>query len=49
MAVKVLGRQYLAFEIDPLVAEQARQRVRETQAMMPAMVPVPEQAVLFAS
>ncbi len=28
---KVLGRHYLAFEIDPAVAERARQRVHDTQ------------------
>lgn len=38
---KVLGRRYLAFEIDPGVAEIARERVRNTQ--MPLFVLEPEQ------
>lgn len=38
---KMLGRRYLAFEIDPDVAEVARERVRMTQ--MPLFVLEPEQ------
>jgi len=38
---KMLGRQWLAFEIDPDVAEQARERIRQTQP--PLFVPQPEQ------
>lgn len=38
---KMLGRRYLAFEIDPDVAETARERVRNTQ--MPLFVLEPEQ------
>jgi len=34
---KMLGRRWLAFEIEPQVAESARQRVRETQP--PLLVP----------
>jgi len=41
---KMLGRRYLAFEIDPDVAEMARERVRNTQP--PLFVPQPEQATL---
>lgn len=40
MAAKMLGRRYLAFEIDPDVAETARQRVRETQPPLPMQMPV---------
>lgn len=39
---KMLGRRYLAFEIDPGVAQMARERVRNTQP--PLFVPQPEQA-----
>lgn len=39
---KMLGRHYLAFEIDPDVAERARERVRNTQP--PLFVVQPEQA-----
>jgi len=39
---KMLGRHYLAFEIDPEVAERARERVRNTQP--PLFVMEPEQA-----
>lgn len=42
---KTLGRNYLAFEIDPDTAEQARERVRNTQP--PLFVPEPEQIILF--
>lgn len=35
---KMLGRRYLAFEIDPDTAERARQRVRNTQPAWPEMV-----------
>jgi DNA modification methylase len=38
---KMLGRKYLAFEIDPATAETARQRVRDTQP--PLFVPQAEQ------
>ena len=38
---KMLGRRWLAFEIDPPTAELARKRVRETQP--PLFVPQPEQ------
>jgi len=34
---KMLGRQYLAFEIEPEVAELARTRVRETQPPLPGL------------
>jgi len=40
----MLGRRYLAFEIDPDSAELARERVRNTQP--PLFVPQPEQATL---
>jgi len=39
---KMLGRNYLAFEIEPDTAELARERVRQTQP--PLFVPAPEQA-----
>ena len=38
---KMLGRRWLAFEIDPDVAERARERVRMTQP--PLFAPEPEQ------
>lgn len=38
---KMLGRNYLAFEIDPATAEMARERVAQTQP--PLFVPQPEQ------
>ena len=38
---KMLGRKYLAFEIDPIVAERARERVRNTNP--PLFVLEPEQ------
>lgn len=41
---KMLGRQWLAFEIDPDTAEQARERVRNTQP--PLFVLEPEQTTL---
>jgi len=41
-----LGRRYLAFEIDPDVAQRARDRVRDMQP--PLFVPEPEQPALFA-
>jgi DNA modification methylase len=41
---KMLGRNYLAFEIDPDVAETARERVRNTQ--MPLFVLDPQQMTL---
>lgn len=44
---KMLGRHYIAFEIDPDTAERARQRVAMTQP--PLLVPQPEQAeMVFA-
>lgn len=42
---KMLGRRYLAFEIDPDVAQRARDRVRDTQP--PLFVAGPEQAALW--
>jgi hypothetical protein len=41
IACKMLGRRYLAFEIDPGVAQMARERVRNTQ--LPLFVPEPQQ------
>lgn len=41
---KMLGRNYIAFEIDPDVAERARERVRNTQP--PLFVLQPEQSVM---
>ena len=41
---KMLGRKYLAFEIEPDTADLARERVRNTQP--PLFVPVPEQAAM---
>jgi len=38
---KMLGRNHVAFEIDPDVAERARRRVRDAQP--PLLVPEPEQ------
>ena len=35
---KTLGRKYLAFEIDPDVAETARERVRMTQMPLPGLI-----------
>lgn len=43
-ACKMLGRRYLAFEIDPDTAERARERVRNTQP--PLFVPEAEQLAL---
>jgi len=43
-AQRRLGRHYLAFEIDPDVAERARERVRNTQP--PLFVMQPEQAAM---
>jgi len=40
------GWRYLAFEIDPDVAQTARDRVRDMQP--PLFVPEPEQAALWA-
>jgi adenine-specific DNA methylase len=42
---KMLGRRYLAFEIDPDIAELARERVRNTQPPLP--LEMPEQGVLL--
>lgn len=42
---KMLGRRYLAFEIDPATADIARKRVRETQP--PLFVEQPTQPSLF--
>jgi len=44
-ACKKLGRRYLAFEIDPQVAERARLRVLETQP--PLFIPEPEQTAFL--
>ena len=44
---RILGRRYLAFEIDAEVAQTARDRVRDTQP--PLFVPEPEQAALWTS
>ena len=41
---KMLGRNYLAFEIDPAMAERARERIKNTQA--PLFVPQLEQATM---
>jgi len=41
-ACKMLGRNYLAFEIDPDTAQMARERVANTQP--PLFVPQPEQS-----
>lgn len=41
VSAKILGRRYLAFEIDPDIAELARNRVRNTQP--PLFIPEPEQ------
>jgi len=41
LASYLLGRHYLAFEIDPATADLARERVRKTQP--PLFVPEPEQ------
>ena len=43
-AAKMLGRNYIAFEIDPNTAERARERVRNTQP--PLFVLQPEQTVM---
>ena len=37
-ACRMFGRRYLAFEIDPDVAETARERVRMTQAPLPGLL-----------
>lgn len=42
---KMLGRNYIAFEIDPATADRARERVRLTQP--PLFVPEPVQGALF--
>lgn len=42
---KMLGRNYLAFEVDPATAEAARERVLLTQP--PLFVPEPEQLALL--
>jgi DNA modification methylase len=39
---KMLGRNYLAFEIDPATAARARVRVEQTQAMHPVLLGVQE-------
>lgn len=36
---KMLGRQYLAFEIDPATADLARERVSQTQPPLPIVMP----------
>lgn len=43
---KMLGRHYIAFEIDPDTAERARQRVQNTQ--LPLLIPEPEQLEIEA-
>ena len=43
---KMLGRRWLAFEIEPDVAERARERIRNTQPPLPGLV-MPEQADMF--
>jgi len=45
IAAKMLGRNYIAFEIDPKTAELARERVRNTQP--PLFVMEPEQLELL--
>jgi DNA modification methylase len=47
IASKMLGRRYLAFEIDPDTAELARQRVRQTQP--PLFVPQAQQTEMVLS
>jgi len=47
IAAKALNRKYLAFEIDPDVAETARQRVRQTQPPL-FVLPEPQQLSLMA-
>ena len=42
---KMLGRRWIAFEIEPDVAERARERIRNTQSPLPGLV-VPEQGEL---
>lgn len=44
MAAKSLGRNYIAFEINPFFAQDARQRVANTQP--PLFVPQPEQIAM---
>lgn len=46
---KILGRHYLAFEIDPDVAERARERVRNTQPPLFLMEPEQVPLGLFAT
>lgn len=43
---KVLGRRYLAFEIDPERAELARERVRNTQLPLPGLIMTQEEITL---
>ena len=45
-AAKITNNYWLAFEIDPAVAEQARERVRMTQP--PLFVPQPQQVEMFS-
>jgi hypothetical protein len=40
VACKLLGRNYIAFEIDPDTADLARDRVRNTQPPLPLVMPV---------
>lgn len=42
---KSLGYQYLAFEIDPEIAEEARERVQQTQP--PLLMPQPKQTEMM--
>jgi DNA modification methylase len=46
VAAYLTGRNWIGFEIDPAVAEQARYRVANTQP--PLFMPQPEQAGLWA-
>jgi len=43
---KLLGLDYIAFEIDPATADLARERVANTQPPLPGCVPEPEQMAL---
>jgi len=47
VASKMLGRDYIAFEIDPDTAELARERVRNTQPPLFVMEPEPAQLDLL--
>lgn len=45
IAAKMLGRQFIGFEIDPDTAQLARDRLRNTQPPLP--LEIPEQVALF--